>query len=117
MHWVGIDIGGTFTDAVVYDDVSGEIRSTKTPTTPDDPSDGVMEAITALGVALSETSRLRHGATVATNATLERKGAEVAVITTQGFRDVLIVGRGNRTDLYDIKAVRPPGVLTRSQVH
>ena len=117
MHWVGIDIGGTFTDAVVYDDVSGEIRSTKTPTTPDDPSDGVMEAITALGVALSETSRLRHGATVATNATLERKGAEVAVITTQGFRDVLIVGRGNRTDLYDIKAVRPPGVLKRSQVH
>ena len=117
MYWVGIDIGGTFTDAVVYDDSTGAIRSTKTPTTPAEPSEGVMDAIAALGIALGETSRFRHGATVATNATLERKGAEVAVVTTKGFRDVLIVGRGNRTDLYDIKAVRPPGLLKRSSVH
>ncbi|GIT47900.1 MAG: hypothetical protein Ct9H300mP13_6960 [Gammaproteobacteria bacterium] len=65
---------------------------------------------------LTGVSIFRHGATVATNTALERKGAKLGVITTQGFRDVLIIGRGNRTQLYDIKAVRPIGPVKRSRV-
>ena len=116
MLWIGIDIGGTFTDAVVYDQASGEVRSAKSPTTPDDPARGVMDVITAMDVNLADVARFRHGATVATNAALERKGANLGVLTTAGFKDVLIIGRGNRVELYDIRAVRPPGLVKRSQV-
>lgn len=116
MYWIGVDIGGTFTDAVVYDDETGMVRTTKCPSTPEEPSVGVLDTIDALGLDLTLTSRFRHGATVATNAALERKGARLGVVTTRGFRDVLIVGRGNRVDLYDIKAVRPAGLVRRSSV-
>lgn len=67
-------------------------------------------------VNLSRAERFRHGATVATNTALERAGAALGVITTAGYRDVLIVGKGNRTRLYDIKATRPPGLVRRSRV-
>ena len=116
MLWVGIDVGGTFTDIVVYDDKSRAVSSGKSPSTPSEPSKGVLNALEQLSVDLAGVSIFRHGATVATNTALERKGAKLGVITTQGFRDVLIIGRGNRTQLYDIKAVRPIGLVKRSRV-
>ena len=116
MKWVGIDVGGTFTDIVVYDQASGLLRSAKRPSTPAQPEVGVFDALDALGVPLADVGRFRHGATVATNTALERKGAVVGVLTTAGFRDVLIVGRGNRLDLYNIKATRPPGLVERGHI-
>jgi N-methylhydantoinase A len=116
MSWVGVDVGGTFTDVVVYDPRSGDVRSGKSPSTPQDTSAGVLRALAAMGVDLAQVERFRHGATVATNTALERAGAVLGVITTAGHRDVLIVGRGNRTRLYDIKATRPPGLVRRSRV-
>jgi N-methylhydantoinase A len=114
--WLGIDAGGTFTDLVVYDQASGRLSINKVPSTPDDPSRAILAGIERLGIDLGRVVKLAHGTTVATNTILERKGARLAVLTTQGFRDVLEVGRGNRTVLYDIKAVRPPPLVPRSRI-
>ena len=114
MLWLGIDVGGTFTDLVLYDEATGAIRLEKTPSTPRDHAEGMMTGIGRLAVELDRVERIAHGTTVATNTALERSGARTAVITTRGFRDVLEVGRGNRVVLYDIKATRPPGLVPRS---
>lgn len=100
MKRVGIDIGGTFTDLVYWDDASGARVIHKRPSTPKDPARagvlGVGELCKKAGVRLSEIDLLVHGTTVATNTLLEHKGARVGVITTNGFRDVLHIGRKNR---------------------
>jgi N-methylhydantoinase A len=114
MLWLGIDVGGTFTDLVLYDEATGAIRLDKTPSTPRDHAEGMMTGIGRLAVALDRVERIAHGTTVATNTALERRGARTAVVTTRGFRDVLEVGRGNRLVLYDIKATRPPGLVPRT---
>lgn len=114
MPWLGIDVGGTFTDLVLYDETTGVIRLEKTPSTPHDHADGMLTGIGRLAVALDTVDRIAHGTTVATNTALERSGARTAVVTTRGFRDVLEVGRGNRLVLYDIKATRPPALVPRS---
>ena len=116
MIWVGVDVGGTFTDVVVYDREGATLRSGKSPSDPGDTAVGVTRALPAMGIELSDVERFRNGSTVATNAALERAGAKLGVLTTAGHRDVLIVGRGNRTQLYDIKAVRGPGLVKRSQI-
>jgi len=116
MRWLGIDVGGTFTDLVLYDEDSGALSVDKVPSTPADPSAGILAGIARLNLDLETLERLAHGTTVATNTILERKGAPTAVLTTRGFRDVLEVGRGNRTILYNIKAVRPPPLVPRSRV-
>ena len=116
MPWLGIDVGGTFTDLVFYDEDSGWLALQKVPSTPDDHARGVIAGIDRLDIDLNRVTRLTHGTTVATNAVLERDGARLAVLTTKGFRDVLVVGRGNRTVLYDIKAVRPPPLLPRAMI-
>lgn len=112
---LGIDIGGTFTDFVVFRPFSGEIDSFKLPSTPDDPSRVVLEGI---GQILRDSSLdgitgidIIHGSTVATNALLERKGARTALITTQGFRDVLQIGRQARSELYDLSADPPAPII------
>jgi N-methylhydantoinase A len=116
MLWLGIDVGGTFTDLVLYDDESGRLALAKTPSTPQDHSEGMLAGIIRLGIPLEAVARLAHGTTIATNTVLERTGAPTAMITTRGFRDVLEVGRGNREriGLYDIKATRPPALVPRS---
>src|SRR5512145_1791293 len=114
MLWLGIDVGGTFTDLVLYDQATGAIRLDKTPSTPRDHAEGMMTGICRLAVALDRVERIAHGTTVATNTALERSGARTAVVTTRGFRDVLEVGRGNRLVLYDIKATRPPALVPRT---
>jgi N-methylhydantoinase A len=116
MQWLGVDVGGTFTDLVLYDPKTGTLRIEKVPSTPTDPSLGILAGIARLGIEVESLGKFVHGTTVATNTILERKGARTAVLTTAGFRDVLEVGRGNRTVLYNIKATRPPPLVPRSLV-
>ena len=115
MKWLGIDVGGTFTDLVVYDEETGALVITKTPSTPQDHSEGMIAGIRRLQVDLRGVAKLAHGTTIATNTVLERSGARTAVLVTRGFRDVLEVGRGNRVVLYNIKATRPPFLVPRSR--
>jgi N-methylhydantoinase A/oxoprolinase/acetone carboxylase beta subunit len=103
---VGVDTGGTFTDAVAEDG-----RSTKVPTTSDDPAEAVRAAVHALEPV---PSVLAHGTTVATNALLERAGARVALVTSPGFADIIEIGRQDRPSLYDLWADRPEPLVPQS---
>lgn len=116
MLWVGVDVGGTFTDVVVYDEATGVLRVGKAPTSPADPTAGLLSAFGKLGVSLPETGRVVHGTTIGTNAILERKGATVWVLTTRGFRDTLEIARTNRTVLYDIRALKPVPLVPRRRI-
>lgn len=102
---IGVDIGGTFTD-VVCREVGGAMHLVKVPTTRDDPSRAVIQAVAELAtrwhVKAADVTRFAHGTTVATNAVLERKGARIGLITTAGFRDVLEIARQLRTQVYRI---------------
>src|SRR5262245_42406762 len=77
VHWVGVDVGGTFTDVVVYDEATGALTVGKSPTTAADPARGLLAALAKLAVALPATGRVVHGTTIGTNAILERRGAPV----------------------------------------
>ncbi len=114
--WVGVDVGGTFTDVVVYDEATATLRVGKSPTDPADPTQGLLHAFAKLEVALPATERLVHGTTIGTNAILERKGAPVWVVTTRGFGDTLEIARTNRTVLYDIRALKPASLVPRQRV-
>ena len=116
MLWVGVDVGGTFTDAVAYDDESRSITYAKAPSTPADPTEAVVEAIQALNVPFDAMGRFVHGITIGTNAILQGRGATVWMLVTEGFRDVLEIARTNRTELYDIKAVKLPPIVDRLRV-
>ena len=116
MLWVGVDVGGTFTDVVIFDRKTGLVRSGKSPSDAADPAAAVLRALQSMEADLPSVERFRHGATVATNTALERAGATLGVLTTEGHRDVLVIGKGNRVRLYDIKATRPPGLVRRSQI-
>jgi N-methylhydantoinase A len=116
MKWVGVDVGGTFTDVVVYDESAGTLEVGKSPTVPADPTQGFLNGFAKLGVSLPGVSRVVHGTTIGTNAVLERKGATVWVITTRGFRDTLEIGRTNRTILYDIRARKPVPLVPRERI-
>ncbi|HET7314313.1 hydantoinase/oxoprolinase family protein [Salinisphaera sp.] len=105
---LGVDVGGTFTDLVAIG--GGAVITAKVPSTPADQSQGVVDAIEASGLAADGIAALAHGMTVATNALLERDGAKVALITTEGFRDLVEIGRQNRPALYDLTQ-RPPEPL------
>jgi len=100
---VGIDVGGTFTDLITVDDVTGEVRLAKVPTTVENQAWGVLAAIDAAGVDLADAQNVSHGTTTTTNALLERKIASVGLITTAGFRDVLELGRRTRPTPYGLK--------------
>lgn len=116
MRMIGVDVGGTFTDAVYYDDQSGELTWSKAPSTPHAPAAGVLAAMDRSGIDLATADRFVHGVTIGTNAILERRGAPVWVITTRGFRDTLEIARTNRTVLYDIKTLKPVSMVPRQQV-
>jgi N-methylhydantoinase A len=106
---LGVDVGGTFTDAVLA--LDGRIVTAKAPTTPDDQSEGVMAAVTAAlqraGRSADEIRGFSHGMTVATNALLEGRGARTAFVATDGFTDIVALGRQNRAELYRLCASRP----------
>ncbi len=115
MLWVGVDVGGTFTDAVVFDDQSQAIGYAKAPSTPSDPTQGVLDALDRLGIDVGRVERFVHGITIGTNAILEGKGAPVWLLTTKGFRDVLEIARTNRPALYNIKSVKPAPIVPRTR--
>ncbi len=93
---IGVDVGGTFTDLVVHDRRTGTLRIEKVPTTPEDQSQGFMNALETAGIDLGEVNSMVHGSTIGTNAVLERKGVRCGLITTRGFRDTLELGRRTR---------------------
>ena len=100
---IGVDVGGTFTDLVAYDDRTGEIVIAKGPSTPDAPDRGVVNVATEPGPrpVLEAAEFFLHGTTVGINSLLERKGALVGLLTTSGFRDVLELRRGTRDEMYN----------------
>lgn len=106
---LGVDVGGTFTDAVLADE--GRLVTAKTPSTPDDQSEGVLEAIRAVleaaGASAPDVRAFSHGMTVATNALLEGRGARTVFVATEGFTDLIALGRQNRRELYRLCAARP----------
>jgi len=111
---IGIDIGGTFTDFVIFNPVNGKIETFKLLSTPQDPSLVVVNGLERIFEKYGRKAVVIHGSTVATNALLERKGASCALITTRGFGDVLQIGRQNRPSLYDLFAdPAPPLVPSR----
>ena len=116
---IGVDIGGTFTDLQILDARTGALNSLKTPTTPEDPSIGLMAGIEAaagrFGFALADIGLLLHGTTIATNAVLERKLARGVLLTTAGFEDVLEIGRHVRRDIYGLKPNREPALIPRDR--
>lgn len=105
---VGIDVGGTFTDLFYSADGRVVDRVLKVPSTPDDPSRGLIDALEAAGIAPSSLDLILHGTTIATNAVIERKGARCALITTMGFRDILELGRRDRQKMYGLTGVQNP---------
>jgi N-methylhydantoinase A len=115
MRMVGVDVGGTFTDAVIYDDATAELRWAKAPSTPAAPAQGVLAALARNDTDLAGAERFVHGITIGTNAILERKGATVWMLVTRGFRDTLEIARTNRTVLYDIKTLKPEPLVPRAR--
>ena len=111
MRLIGVDVGGTFTDAVFADTRTDRLAIHKVPTSPDDPSLGVMRAITELchhqTIPLDSIALIYHGTTIATNALLEYKGATAGMMTTQGYRDILHIGRHQRPHHYSIQQEIP----------
>ena len=114
-----IDIGGTFTDVQVLDERDGRRSEYKVPTTPQDPSIGLIEGIAgatrALGASPAEVKLVMHGTTIATNAVLERRFPDCALITTRGFEDVLEIGRHMRRDVYGLRAEERTLLLPRDR--
>lgn len=115
---VGIDIGGTFTDVVAIERTTGETRDLKVASSRTDPASAVLEGIRALrteqAIEPSDIALLLHGTTLVTNAIIERDLAPTALVTTEGFRDVLEIGRTWRTELYDPFFDQPPALVDRA---
>ncbi len=124
MYRIGIDVGGTFTDLVAVDG-TGRTTLAKAASTPADPSIGVMDGLARLAEALgldraallARTERIVHGTTVATNALLERKGARVGLITTDGHRDVVEMREGLKEDRYNLRMPPPEPLAPRDRRH
>src|SRR6266567_5791528 len=112
---IGVDTGGTFTDCVVLD--GSEVRILKVFSTPDDSARGITEGVRLLTAAKPGAERaieIIHGTTVGTNTLLERRGARVALVTTEGFEDLIEIGRQARPRLYDLNVQREPPVVPRA---
>ncbi|HEY6411511.1 MAG TPA: hydantoinase/oxoprolinase family protein, partial [Ktedonobacteraceae bacterium] len=114
---LGVDIGGTFTDLIMFNDASGSFTAGKTLTTPHDPSQAIetvlLETLERDGVSASDVQQLIHGTTLVTNAIIERKGAQTALLATKGFRDSIEIRRENRYELYDLLLEMPQSLVPR----
>lgn len=114
---IGMDIGGTFTDYVLLDEDTGQLRLHKRLTTPADPAEGALlglqELLGRTGLELGQCATLVHGTTLVTNAVIERRGAPTALLTTRGFRDVLEMGHEQRYDIYDLFLQYPQPLVAR----
>jgi N-methylhydantoinase A len=112
---LGVDVGGTFTDLIFYDEETGTTSVAKAPTTPSAPERGILDAL-AIGVndgRLAAAAYFLHGTTVGLNALLERRGAVVGLLTTAGFRDVLEIRRGDRVEMYNLFWKQPEPLVPR----
>ena len=111
MWFIGVDVGGTFTDFHAMNISDGRVCLHKTPSTPSDPSESIINGLGTLlednQIDVKDVVRLAHGTTVATNALIQRRGGKVAVVTTEGFKDLLEIGRQIRPKMYDLKADNP----------
>jgi N-methylhydantoinase A len=122
MYRIGIDVGGTFTDLVAVDE-AGRVTVAKSASTPHDPSEGLIDGLRllaadlglALDALLGATERIVHGTTVATNALLERKGARVGLLTTEGHRDVIEMREGLKDDRYNLRVPPPVPLVPRAR--
>jgi N-methylhydantoinase A len=114
MTIVAVDIGGTFTDLAALDPQSGQLRFSKSLTTPPNFEQGALDCLRKADIDTTTIEVLRHGTTVVINALLERKGARTALVTTDGFRDILEIGRGNRPESFNILYHRLPPVVPRN---
>ncbi len=113
---VAIDTGGTFTDAYFFDEATGQSHVAKVPSTPASPDLAVMQSLVAGKVSPAEIRLLTHGTTVATNALITRRLSRAAMVTTQGFRDVVEIRDGTKDDLWDAyKDVAPPYIRRRDR--
>jgi N-methylhydantoinase A len=119
---VGVDSGGTFTDICLFEEDQGRVEVWKVSSTPDDPSRGIAQGVEeglrrvvpeAGGAPAAAVSYFGHGTTVATNALIQHRGVRTGLITTDGFRDLLEIGRQKRPDLYDLFADKPPTLVSR----
>lgn len=112
---LAVDIGGTFVDAIAYDEGTGELRLHKAPTTPAAPAQGVLDAVGGLEDRLGDVEAFVHGTTLGLNAILQRRGADVGIITNAGFRDLLEIARANvpGQHMYDFSYAPPPPLVPR----
>ena len=113
MYRLSTDVGGTFTDGVLLDETTGKIEVSKVSSTPKNPAVGTIQCMERFKIPLNEVSFLVHGTTVVINALIEGKGAKTALITTKGFRDVLEIGRSNRTEMYNALYKKPKPLVPR----
>ena len=108
---VGIEVGGTFTDLVA---IEGErVWIAKVPSVPSAPDEGALAALNSANFPMDQVKDVIHGSTVAINAILERKGAPIAFLVTKGFRDLLLLQRHNRRQIYDLFYKKPEPVVSR----
>jgi N-methylhydantoinase A len=113
---IGVDVGGTFTDLIMFDEATNSITVGKDASTPSAPELGVLAVVDgAASAAVADTSLFLHGTTVGLNAILERKGADVGLLTTKGFRDVLEIRRSSRGEIYNLTWAAPPPLVPRSR--
>jgi N-methylhydantoinase A len=112
MWCAGVDTGGTFTDFIFYN--GKDFLSYKVPSTPQNPSKAILNGLTHKGLLPSNLTYLVHGATIATNTLIERKGARVGLITTKNFEDIIEIARQQREKIYDLKWSKPPPLVKRN---
>jgi N-methylhydantoinase A len=118
MVWrIGIDSGGTFTDVCLFNEEDGQVQIWKVSSTPDDPSraiaQGIAEGMERVGITAQDVGYFGHGTTVGTNALIQHRGVKTGLITSDGFRDLLEIGRQKRPDLYDLQADKEPVLVAR----
>lgn len=113
MIFVAVDIGGTFTDLIGFDDATGSFTQAKSLTTPAELSRGIINCLKESGVATAAIDELIHGSTIAINTLIERKGAKTGLVVTRGTRDVYIIGRGNRPESYNLFFHRHQPLVSR----
>jgi N-methylhydantoinase A len=122
---VGVDSGGTFTDVCLFDEEAGRVEVWKVASTPDDPSRGIAQGVEEgmrrvapdAAQPAASVAYFGHGTTVTTNALIQHRGVKTGLVTTDGFRDLLEIGRQKRPDLYDMQADKPPTLVARDLRH
>ena len=110
---IAVDIGGTFTDLVAFDHETHQVIYAKSPTTYDNLVDGILDCFNKAHIKPAEASLVNHGTTLVINSLIQRKGAKTALITSEGFRDILEIARGNRPDPFDLHYQRDEPLIPR----